>query len=120
MAEHVCGRCTLGLNNIQNRYCVNANGVYIGGTWQIRLNRVATQPDFTGMSRFLAHLSRVLAGPLSGCPCPDFLYFYGCQKDLVLGYGQILLRYPGRRPGRRPAASWNLAYHALSSSLAAS
>jgi len=30
--------------------------------------------------------------------------------------GQIPLRYPGRRP----AASWNLAYHALSSSLAAS
>ena len=25
-----------------------------------------------------------------------------------------------RRPGRRPAASWNLAYHVLSSSLAAS
>jgi len=37
---------------------------------------------------------------------------------------QIPLRYPGRRrglrPGRRPAASWNLAYDALSSLLAAS
>ena len=33
---------------------------------------------------------------------------------------QIPLRYPDRRPRRRPAASWNLAYHALSSSLAAS
>ena len=31
---------------------------------------------------------------------------------------QIPLRYPGHRPGRRPAASWNLAYDALSSSLA--
>ena len=30
------------------------------------------------------------------------------------GKGQIPLRYPGRRPGSRPAASWNLAYHALS------
>ena len=34
------------------------------------------------------------------------------------GRSQIPLRYPGCRPGRRPAASWNLAHHALSSSLA--
>jgi len=29
------------------------------------------------------------------------------------GLSQIPLRYSGRKPGRRPAASWNLAYHAL-------
>jgi len=34
--------------------------------------------------------------------------------------GQIPLRYPGRKLGRRPVASWNLAYRALSSSLVAS
>jgi len=43
---------------------------------------------------------------------------------MALAIGQIPLRYPGRRlglrPGRRPVASWNLAYHALSSSLAGS
>jgi len=34
--------------------------------------------------------------------------------------GHIPLRYPGRRPGLRPVASWNLAYRTLSSSVAAS
>jgi len=34
------------------------------------------------------------------------------------GLSEIPLRYPGRRPGRRLVASWNLAYHALSCSLA--
>ena len=33
---------------------------------------------------------------------------------------QIPVRCSGRKPGRRPAASWNFAYHALSSELAAS
>ena len=34
------------------------------------------------------------------------------------GLSQIPLCYPGNRPGSRPAASWNLAYHALPSSRA--
>ena len=45
---------------------------------------------------------------------------YVVADRLAAGLRQIALRYPGRRPGRGPAASWILAYHALSSSLAAS
>jgi len=33
---------------------------------------------------------------------------------------QVAATWSATRPNRRPAASWNLAYHALSSSLAAS
>ena len=47
-----------------------------------------------------------------------------CDQESVMEFGcrpvrsQIPVRYPGRRPGRRPVASWNSAYHVLSSSLA--
>jgi len=37
------------------------------------IRRVATSPDFSGTSRFSAHVSRVPARPSSGRLCPDFL-----------------------------------------------
>jgi len=43
-----------------------------------------------------------------------------CGNFITADKGQIPLRYPGRIPGRRPAASWSVAYYGLSSSLAAS
>ena len=55
---------------------------------------------------------------------------FSIETQTTIGYGSVRrqrvqlkpnsITLSGGRPGRRPAASWNLAYHALSSSLAAS
>jgi len=48
------------------------------------------------------------------------LHYTTDRPSYQIAQSQISLRYPGPRPGRRSVASWNLAYHALSSELAAS